>query len=275
MTDWRRDNSWRQGCVLTKEAADKIGLIEAQPGSTIFVVVSHDCDIAQLPESEPYIEVVSVNPIDSPDGNCTHAKNPRKLHLPFSIIREQVWVEIIASNKIQLPKAALANLKPNPDFSITWEHLSILQRWLATRYRRAAFPDAFESRLRDTGIKDRLTKILAPLGEHIHAVFFDVDNGEAVVREAPEDTYALAIYLLFNTNVDPLVAEEEVAKASAKITGLFQSKCFVKGEWKFIELVCCDPISDEALTFRQSVLLKKWNLDHYSLRDTSQPEPTE
>lgn len=267
MIGWRRDNPWRQGCVLTHEAVEMLGLLKDFPKSTIFVVISHDCDIAQLPEAEPFIEVIPAQPIKDQDGNCTYAKNPRRLHLPFSIPGDHVWVEIIATNKIPLEKTALADLKPNQDFSIPWEHLAVLQRWLAARYHRAAFPDSFESRLRDTGIKERVTKILAPLSEYIHAVFFHVDDGEEVIRNAPEDTYTLEIYLLFNTNIDPLTAEEKATTASTKITGVFQNKCIVNGEWKFIELVCCEAISDEAMTFRQSVLWKQLYLDHYSFRD--------
>jgi hypothetical protein len=37
------------------------------------------CDLAQLPETEPMIEVVVGHRIEKADGNYTHAKNARTL----------------------------------------------------------------------------------------------------------------------------------------------------------------------------------------------------
>ena len=69
--------------------------------------------------------------------------------------------------------------------------LERFQRWLATRYRRAAFPDEFERRLNDTGVSKRIAKILEPLGKHLVAVFFDVDEGIEHVRNGEGDLYVL------------------------------------------------------------------------------------
>jgi hypothetical protein len=37
--------------------------------------------------------------------------------------------------------------------------------------------------------------------------------------------------------------------------------------WKQIELLDCMVMSDEALTYAQSTLLKQWRLEHLSLRE--------
>lgn len=251
-------------------------LTHPESPSAIVVIVSHDCDILQSPDTEPNVEVLYGCPIEIPDGNFTHAKNPRKLHLPFTTAGRELMVELLATEKFALSKEALVNFEPDRDYSLPWEQLSTLQRWLAARYRRAAFPDAFEKRLDTTGMKDRLTKIFASLGEHIHAVFFDVDDGEEIKREAPENTYTLDIYLLYNTGRDPKIAEDVVTQACKKIVDTFRAKLYFNDRgWQHIELRDCVPISDYAMTYRDSILLKKWNIDYMSLRDPSQPEPVE
>lgn len=250
----------------------------AQPDSpsAIFVVVSHDCDIVQPPDTEPCVELVAGLPIATHDGNYTHAKNPRKLHLPFVVPSGESVVELLATEKILVSKEALAAFQPDRDYSLPWERLSTLQQWLAARYRRAAFPDAFDARLDATGMKDKMARILAPLGSYIHAVFFDVDDGEEIKREVPEDTYTLDIYLLYNTGSDPKTARDAVTKACKNIVDTFRTKLFIDGQgWQHIELRDCIPMSDNAMTYRQSVLFKKWNIDYMSLRDPSQPEPFE
>ena len=253
-----------------------MGLTRPDAPFAIFVVVSHDCDIAQLPDTEPFIEVVVGRPIGTPDGNYTHAKNPRKLHLPFAVPGGESIVEMLATEKIQLSKEVLADFEPDRNFSLSWERLSTFQRWLAARYRRAAFPDAFNARLDATGIKDKLSRILAPLGEYIHAIFFDVDDGEEIKREAPEDTYTLDIYLLYDTSSDPRSAQIAVTEAREKIIGAFRDKLYTADQgWRFIELRDCVPMSDDTLTYRQSLLFKKWNIDYVSLRDPSQAGPVE
>src|SRR5271166_411944 len=86
---------------------------------------------------------------------------------------------------------------------------NILQRWLAARYRRSAFPDEFDRRLERTGVRDRLSKILKSAGTLVAAIYFDVDQGEEISRTGPDDPYTLAIYLLFSTDADPQAAERE------------------------------------------------------------------
>jgi hypothetical protein len=124
-------------------------------------------------------------------------------------------------------------------------------------------------------MKDRISRILAPLGMYIHAVFFTVDDGEETKRVTPEDTYTLDIYLLYNTGDDPHKAAEAVAEACSKINHAFRSKLLTEGRWRLIELRDCVAMSDEAMTFRQSLRLKKWNVDYLSLRDISQTQPVE
>lgn len=270
MADWSRDTPWRQGHVLSDEAVKKTGIADGAPG-TIVVVISHDCDLAALPDKEPEAELILGRLVEKANGNYTHAKTPRVLHLEFTTRYGSKFVELTATNKTRLKKEVLADEVPRTEFDLRPGDHSILQRWLAARYRRAGFPDEFEKRLKDSGAADRLTKILKPAGQHICAIFFDVDEGTEVQRNDPEDPYSLAIVLLHTTQPNAREAEAVAQDLKGKIESAFQDLFFKKNNrWTGIELVDCSVMSDEALTYAQSVILKQWRLEHLSLRDEEQ-----
>lgn len=269
MAEWGRDTPWRQGHILPTEVAKELGLsCPRDPDATIVVVISHDCDLAQLPFTEPNVEVIAGCVVNPADGNLTYAKNVRRLHLPFQSEHDDVVVDLVASEKLTLPKAKLAQYAPRSDLRLHPSQSSILQNWLAARYRRAAFPDEFDRRLEDSGLREKIGKILKSHGVHISAIFFDVDDGEEKDREGSTEPFVLDIYLLHTTSPDPAAAEHAANDAKARIEKVFKQRLNPDGKgWKEIELRSCDVISDEALTFKQSRILKQWRQDHVSLRD--------
>jgi hypothetical protein len=145
MAEWGRETPWRQGDIASQETGKKLGLGE----SGIVVIISHDCDLAALPNREPEVELIVGRQVEKAGGNYTHAKNVRTLHLEFRTSKGPVFVELTASNKTRVLKNALADEIPNSEFKLDPGNRSILQRWLAARYRRSAFPEEFEKRLND------------------------------------------------------------------------------------------------------------------------------
>ena len=272
MAEWSRETPWRQGHILTDEAVDKFALRDAQaPEATIAVVISHDCDMAASPDKEPEVELIVGRQIEKADGNFTHAKTPRVLHIEFATADGRKSVELAAARKVHVAKGDLADHEPRPQFQLGSAEQSVLQRWLGARYRRAAFPDAFEKRLDKSGADKRLSKILKPAGKHICAIFFDVDDGREVQRQEPEDTYALAIVLLYTSQPNGPESEAVALEAARKIEAAFKELFFnANNSWREIELVECLVMSDEALTYAQSVMLKQWRLEHLSLREEPQ-----
>jgi hypothetical protein len=273
MAAWDRKTPWRQGHALTNEAAVALGLVpEKAVATAIVMVVSHDCDITQVPEVEPSIEIIIGARVGAADGNFTHAKNPRRLHLPCTENGSAMHLDLRATGKREIPKERFAEHVPNAGLEVTPNSLSILQRWLAARYRRAAFADEFEDRLRKTGVGERIKKIVEPLGMHLVAIFFDVDEGKGVERKGPADPYTLEVDLLYSSESDPVAALSAAEQAASAISAAFRERCFIAGKgWQEIELLGCEPISDEAMSYLMSTQLKKWNADYLSLR--AEPVP--
>jgi hypothetical protein len=274
MTCWSRQTPWRQGHVLPDEAILALGLSSTKPHPIIAIVVSHDCDIAQDPSVEPDVEVLLGCKVLVPDGNFTHAKNPRKLHLPLLSDKSNFYCELVATEKKLVKKEDIGKFCPDPSVSVLPRDRSTLQHWLAARYRRTAFPDEFDRRLNKCGLPKKLADILGPLGEHVFAVFFDVDEGDDVVRDGADDPYSLRIDLLYSTMSDPLLSEKAATKAASEISDVFKKKFFVEsaGTWKNIELIDCSAISDEVMTYKMSLFYKRWNADYISFR-SDPPQP--
>lgn len=275
MTEWNRDTLWRQGHLLGKDAIEALGLrYEPAPDQMLAIVASHDCDLAQDPGVEPLIEVVIGFLVAEKNGNCTHAKNARKLSVEFSGVAN-FWAEFEATAKVSVDKCHLNKFVPRDDAQLIPENQAIFQLWLASRYRRSAFPDEFERRLtaREFKLHEKIAKAVRPHGDLITGVFFDVDEGLEVTRDGPEDTYTLDVTILHSASPDFNASEKAAVAAASAIQKAFKEKLFEPTKmWQYIELRSCDPVSESVLTYEQFKVLKRWRLDYISLAaDPQQP----
>lgn len=278
MGEWNRDTPWRQGHLLGSDAVAALGLRHAvEPEQTLVIVASHDCDLTQHPDGEPVVEVVVGRLLAEKDGTYVHAKSARKLHVEFAGA-SACWGEFEATAKVAIDKWALNEFRPRTDATLSPEDQATFQMWLASRYRRSAFPDEFERRLiRETKLNEKIAKAVKPHGELIMGVFFDVDGNVEVTRDGPDDTYALDITILHQAAPDFDAAEKAAAEAAKAIEKAFTDKLFSPTKtWQHIELRSCEPLSESVLTYQVFKQLKRWRLDHISLAaDPQQPVPAE
>ena len=197
MVGWGRETPWRQGAVLPRAAIEAfdLGLPPNGSAGTIAVVISHDCDLAQSPEVEPSVEVPPCRCIATPNGNFTHGKNPRRLHLALNDHMRPIWLELEATRKRSIDKADLALHQPDPSHFLT-----PTQNCSATLAGRPVSPSSLSRpinrRLRNAGLTERLARILEKDGALLSAVLFDLDQGREVVRSSADDLYELTIYLV-------------------------------------------------------------------------------
>lgn len=266
MTDWDRNTAWRQGFLLPQAACEKLNLAHRDGASqTLVIIATHDCDLAQSLESEPQIEIIIGRIIDKIDGNFTHAKNSRKLHIEFGgAMPFFAEFEATAKNKIQ--KESLIDFLPRAETRLTPEHYNIYQYWLASRYRRSAFPDEFEQRLKKAKLAQKISEALKSHGANIAGIFFDVDAGADKTHDGDEDTYILDIYILHPTEPNSSAAEAAAWEAAATIEAAFKKLLFQPNKaWRDIELRSCEAVAESVLTYQQFKQLKRWRLEHISL----------
>jgi hypothetical protein len=278
MTEWTRDMPWRQGQLLSSEVVKAIGVTHPEsPSDTVIVIATHDCNLAQLPDKEPDVEVVLGRRILKLDGNYTHGKSARTLHIGFQS-KEPLLAEFIITEKFAIPKTEFMALGAASDVRLSPADLATFQSWLASRYRRSAFSDEFEKRLKDAKLIEKIAKAVKPHGEMITAVFFDVDEGEDISRSGSDDVYVLDIILLHITEPDFTLAEAAAGAAKKALEDAFAARLFDEktGLWRDIELRSVEVVSEEAMSYRLLKILKKWRLDYISLSaDPQQPVSAE
>ncbi|MCL4769455.1 MAG: hypothetical protein KJZ76_03800 [Burkholderiaceae bacterium] len=273
MAEWNRDIPWRQGHLLGSDAIAALGLNHTtEHEHPLVIVASHDCDLAQAPEREPVVEVLVGCTVASGQGNYTHAKTARKLHIEFE---GQIlfWAEFEATAKVAIDKVMLNAFAPRTDAHLSSDKLNTFQLWLASRYRRSAFPDEFDRRLKDETLAEKISKAVRKHGDLISGVFFDVDDGDEVRRVDPDDAYTLDIYVLHPDEPDYMAAAAAAEQVVKNIHAAFITRLFEPTKtWKYIELRACEVLSESGLTYQQFKMLKRWPLDHISLAaDPQQP----
>lgn len=272
---WTRETPWRQGHVLPHEAIQALGLIHPEtPEATCVVVASHDCDLANDNlHAEPDVEVIIGCRPKKADGNYFWAKAPRALHLEALHNGEAATIELMATAKCLIPKSKLATFTPDAAYSLSGKSLAVLRSWLAVRYNRAAFPDPFVRKLAQSKVDRGLAKLIEPLGQHLSAVYFDVDGGQELDR-ADGSAYELKIVLVYPPGDDPEQTADEVEALEGSIEALFAGKHFDRASntWSGIALRSCVAISEDDLTVSRARLLTQWRLEYMTLKaDDEQP----
>jgi hypothetical protein len=238
---------------------------EVEREKILVIVASHDCDLTQSPDSEPIVEVIIGKITSDVDGNLSHAKNTRRLQLGFDGTL-QILGEFEAINKTPVSKEALAGLEPRKDLVLSPENTTTFQHWLASRYRRSAFPDEFEEKLKEAKLIDKISKAVKPYAVDISGVFFDLDEGREMVHSNADDTYQLDIIILYPAEPTPEKSHKAAEEVQQKINDAFKAALYTPhGKWQHIELRYCDVVSEEVLTYKQFKQLKRWRLDHMSL----------
>lgn len=266
---WTRDTPWRQGHILTTDAVEALGLLHPEtPDATCVVVIGHDCDLANDDlQVEPDVEVIVGRRLDRGNGSYFWAKAPRTLHVDVLRGDAAVVVELVATSKRLVPKQALATFPPDTAYSFSGKALSALRSWLAVRYNRAAFPDAFVDRMAQSKVDKRLTKIIEPVGNLLSAVYFDVDKGMDI-DHSDGSPYELKIVLAYDPGEDPEQAADSLEKLEAAITGEFEKRHFdhALGQWNGIALKTCMSISEDDLRVGQARRLTEWRLEYMTLK---------
>lgn len=234
MAAWTRDTLWRQGCLVERHLLEQVGVVLASDQTQYVVVISHDCDIANDDLAlEPCVEVIPAVPVDQPEGGVIHGQSPRKLHLVYDIGEgDRLCVELRACDKESVRKTELAGCAPDLGASLCSSRLAILRNWLATRYRRHAFPDALAERLRPS--IDWLKRAGKRHPNEIIGFWLSFDPVGEVEEDEP---YELDFYVVYSIDEPGAAAVAAGVAADIKnrlnVPGLYVGKCSAYSEIEF------------------------------------------
>lgn len=261
---WTRKTKWRQGSVLPQNAVRALGLVgDSVVDEVCAVVITHDCDLANDNlVAEPFVEVIPGRVIEKIEGNYAWGKSPRTLHYTIHRAGEDVFVELISTKKSTVQKEELAEYEPDSAVVLDGNQLNVLRNWLACRYSRAAFPDSFVERFKETKAEAKLAKKMERTGSPISFVYFKLDDGRVIERELG-DPHELSVVLVYNPGGDPDSAADIANDAAEALEEILQG-CFK--DPGTIKLNSCMAISEDDITVSQSRKLIQWRLEYITLR---------
>lgn len=270
------DTDWRQGDLLTCEAAATLGLVEANDEGRRAIIITHDCDLPH--DGEPFVEVIIAELVvndPKPDPQLSYAKNPRRLHLTYEgADGAPLILELRQGDRRSVPKGDFAE-RAMKDFSVALpvEAKRALKQWLAARYGRPAFPNEFEERLRKRAgkrtVEYLIAKILEPEAKYLVGLFFDL--GEQRSAEAVEgEPYALSVSVVYDATEGGREARLSAERVATHLRELFEETYGKPDVATEIALDACEAVADTRLTLADLRRVDQWRLEYISLQDDDQ-----
>jgi hypothetical protein len=265
-----RETPWRQGSVIAQADAIAAGLFDETSSSLKrALVITHDCDLTNDRELE--VEVMIGDVVDKLNKQFARARNVRRLHLAFDTPSgNQQFIDLQITAKQSISKSLIAGSKPDGGWILSDEEKRSLKQWLAARYGRPAFPNAFETHLRKNvskkeTVEDRLGKVLEKVSAHLVGVFFDLGENRAaeLTDGSPYDLRIAVVYDASEGGQPARLAAEEVV---SEIREIFKSAYGPPEAATEIALESCEAVAD--LRFPLSDLRKvdQWRAEYISLR---------
>ncbi|MNJ54767.1 hypothetical protein D3C77_502230 [compost metagenome] len=167
-----------------------------------------------------------------------------------------------------VPRADFARdfTEPDHSYGLSLTNKRILKQWLAVRYGRPAYPNAFEARLRVKMGKDilerRLAKLVEARGSSLVGIWVDLDTDKES-ELPPEDAYFLKMFLVYKTDGNLQEARVETETLATEIIDLF-GKAFT-GEEHQIVLDACHAVADTSFSLVDIMRTDQWRVEHISL----------
>lgn len=265
-----RDTHWRQGDLLTSESAFALDLGIQAGSKRRAIVITHDCDLAH--EGEQYVEVIVADRVAKLDPLLSYAKNPRQLHLTYEgTAGGSLVLHLRHGDRRCISKADFAeHAKKDTHFILPENEKRVLKQWLAARYGRTAFPNAFEQRLRKRlgkrTVEQQIAKILAPEAKYLVGLFFDL--GELRGREAEEgQPYALSISVVYDAMEGGQNARDSAERVAEQLCDLFEKAYGRPDIAQEIALERCEAVPDTYLSLADLRRVDQWRLEYISLGD--------
>lgn len=235
------------------------------------VVITHDCDLPHGGETS--VEVIVADVVTEANPQLSYAKNPRKLHLGYEIASgESVVIELRHGERRVVPKDEFKrHAVKDCSILLPVDAKRALKQWLAARYGRPAFPNAFEDRLRKSignkkTVERQIGKILEPEAKHLIGLFFDL--GEQRSEEiSVGDPYALSISVVYAATEGGKQARESAEKIADQLRELFERAYGKPDTATEIALDSCEAVADISITLADLRRVDQWRLEYISLGD--------
>jgi len=259
--DILKGNGWKMGACFTRSSCpDLVSSMDAnhaQNGDFVYIAITHDCAIINPSlEAEPFLEYIVAHPITKLDGNCTHTKNPRKLHIELDFQGLSSPFELNIINRAFLNRNLLLENKPAQDVCLNGLQKASLVRWLANRYMGQALPDQFEKRI--DPVRHKLNKLLSkPEANSMLALYIYLNPIEEL---ASDQNYTLTVALIYEDAAsNKLIKKNQLENYVNEIQTFFQKT-------SGIDISGVVALSEKDFTLYQQRRMIRWRSDHHSFK---------
>lgn len=192
-----RRAGWRQGDLIPPVDAaavlnESVDLCQVTPSDQLWLIVlTQDCDILRECRTEPHVEMIAAKATDRHNRQLETGESARRLQIPARTASGASWLECSIHDRFRVPKEAVAGLTRQTTTALDHEARRNLRKWVARRYTRQPFPDAFERRLnpRHGPVRELFKQAAAKL---ISTIYIETSEDEL-----PEGTpYQLKVLLV-------------------------------------------------------------------------------
>lgn len=269
-----RDTLWRQGSVIAQADAIAAGLFdETSSNLKRALIITHDCDLPN--DKEPEVEVMICDVVDKLNKQFARARNVRRLQLTFDTPSgDQQILDLQITARQSIAKSLIADAKPASTWLLSVDEKRALKQWLAARYGRPAFPNAFEAHLRKNvskreTVEDQLGKSLEKVSSHLVGVFFDLGENRAI--EISDGTpYDLKITVVYDASEGGQPARLAAEGVASEIREIFHEAYGAPESTTEITLESCEAVADTFFPISDLRKVDQWRSEYVSLRQDPQ-----
>ena len=259
--DILKSKGWKMGACFTRSSCPKLvesmKEVHSQDELLVYIAITHDCAIINPSlDAEPFLEYIVARPIGKLDGNFTHTKNPRKLHIELDIESSPTPFELNIIDRAFLDRELLLQNKPAQDVCLKDSQKATLVRWLANRYMGQALPDQFEKRI--DPVRDKLNKLLSkPEANGMLAIYIELDPRNELENDK---NYALTVALIYEEPaLSILIDKASLDNYVKEMKAVFQKTSGINVS----EVI---PLSEKDFTLYQQRRMIRWRSDHCSFK---------
>jgi len=257
-------NGWKRGSILPQTLVETLreeGDEFFNGSNSIFVVVSHDCDVTNNSFTlEPDVEIAKAEPIDGDrrDGNKAWGKSPRIYQLLTKMDDKELLLELNIHHLSKIPRDLLKSEGPDNRGPIDDKAMASIVNWIARRYTRDAFPDAFNERARKA--VEPLRKKFKKGGHLLTGVYLLVEDRELGVSE----TYEIDIWgVMDDDDHEDVSARNEAAKL---LNDMEEELALLDG----IDVNLSELRREKDVSLSDIRKLKRWDFDDLTIRKGQQ-----
>ena len=257
--------NWRQGCLLPGTMVESLvsyGELPQIDERGCWVLLTQDCDLVHHDlASEPMAEVVFGKEVDKPNKGYTWSKNARELHLHDELLERSLAFQTRYRRTIS--RYQLCEFTTVDRLAVA--NIALLTRWVSRKYFRAAFPDAFNKRVRSQ--EKKIRKLLERSPGEFQEIHINVST-----EELPDDqTYNVIVLCIAAEDTaeddQDYMATETLGDEFGKLLSLCPG----------INVVACEVRYRSEVTLDELDPMQRWDFDSITIRksDTVDEAPTD